>query len=180
VTTAVEAVDDRILDIFDKRHTRADFLRAVDVCRAVGLTLNPTFVSFTPWTTLRGYLDLLHVLFELDLVEHVASIQYAIRLLIPSGSLLLELPMVRELVQPFDASALCYPWAHPDARVDHLYGDVLDAVKAGQRAGEQRCEVFGRVWRLAHAAVTGKPASSPPAYAASASWVPRLSEPWFC
>jgi radical SAM superfamily enzyme YgiQ (UPF0313 family) len=180
VTTAVEAVDDRILDIFDKRHTRADFLRAVDVCRAVGLTLNPTFVTFTPWTTLRGYLDLLHVLFELDLVEHVASIQYAIRLLIPSGSLLLELPMVRELVQPFDASALCYPWAHPDARVDHLYGDVLDAVKAGQRAGEQRCEVFGRVWRLAHAAVTGKPASSPPASATSASWVPRLSEPWFC
>jgi len=180
VTTAVEAVDDRILEIFDKRHTRADFLRAVDVCRAAGLTLNPTFVTFTPWTTLRGYVDLLHLLFELDLVEHVASIQYAIRLLIPSGSRLLDLPMVRELVQPFDASALCYPWSHPDPGVDRLYGDVLDIVKASQRAGEQRREVFGRVWRLAHAAVAGDTSSSPPVQAPSVSWVPRLSEPWFC
>ncbi len=181
VTTAVEAIDDRILEIFDKRHTRADFVRAVDVCRAVGLTLTPTFVTFTPWTTLRGYLDLLHVLFELDLVEHVASIQYAIRLLIPSGSMLLELSMVRELVQPFDAAALCYPWSHPDARVDRLYGDVLAIVKAGQQAGEQRREIFRRVWRVAHAAVAdGGASSSPPERVSSVSWVPRLSEPWFC
>ena len=140
VTTAVEAVDDRILEIFDKRHTRADFVRAVDVCRAAGLTLNLTFVTFTPWTTLRGYVDLLHLLFELDLVEHVASIQYAIRLLIPSGSRLLELPVVRELVQPFDPSALCYPWSHPDPRVDRLYGDVLEIVQGrpARRRGATR------------------------------------------
>jgi radical SAM superfamily enzyme YgiQ (UPF0313 family) len=184
VTTAVEAVDDRILEIFDKRHTRADFVQAVDVCRGVGLTLNPTFVTFTPWTTLRGYLDLLHLLFELDLVEHVASIQYAIRLLIPSGSLLLELPMVRALVQPFAEAALCYPWSHPDPRVDRLYGDVLAAVKAGQQAGEARGEIFSRVWRVAHAAVAAdvswSSSSSPPRRALNASWVPRLSEPWFC
>jgi radical SAM superfamily enzyme YgiQ (UPF0313 family) len=181
VTTAVEAADDRILEIFDKRHTRADFVHAVDVCRAAGLTLNPTFVTFTPWTTLRGYVDLLHLLFELDLVEHVASIQYAIRLLIPSGSGLLELPMVRALVQPFDASALCYPWSHPNPQVDRLYADVLDIVKSSQRDGTQRREVFSRVWRVAHAALTGDASSSPPPlHAPTATWVPRLSEPWFC
>jgi hypothetical protein len=156
-------------------------MRAAGVCRAAGLTLNLTFVTFTPWTTLRGYVDLLHLLFELDLVEHVASIQYAIRLLIPSGSRLLELQVVRELVQPFDPSALCYPWSHPDPRVDRLYADVLEVVQAGQRAGEERREVFDRVWRLAHAALAGDLTSwSPPVHAPSAGWVPRLSEPWFC
>ena len=35
VTSAVEAVDDRILEIFDKRHTREDFVRAVSLCREV-------------------------------------------------------------------------------------------------------------------------------------------------
>ena len=52
VTSAVEAVDDRILEIFDKRHTREDFVRAVLLCREVGLNLNPTFVTFNPWITL--------------------------------------------------------------------------------------------------------------------------------
>jgi hypothetical protein len=180
VTSAVEAVDDHILQIFDKRHTRADFISAVNVSRAVGLTLNPTFVTFTPWTSLRGFVDLLHLLFELDLVDHVASIQYAIRLLIPSGSRLLELPQVRDLVQPFDAAGLCYPWSHSDPRVDRLFSDVLEEVKAGQRDGLQRREVFARVWRLAHAALGVDRDVPPPAVAAGAAWIPRLSEPWFC
>ena len=55
MTSAVEAVDDAILAIFDKRHTRADFVRAVALLREAGLALNPTFVAFTPWTTLQGY-----------------------------------------------------------------------------------------------------------------------------
>ncbi|MCB0079236.1 MAG: radical SAM protein, partial [Anaerolineales bacterium] len=59
VTSAVEAVDDRILSIFDKGHTRSDFIRAVRLLDEVGLALNPTFVAFNPWITLEGYRDLL-------------------------------------------------------------------------------------------------------------------------
>src|SRR6185436_15013782 len=59
VTSAVESVDDRVLAILEKGHTRADFVRAVAACRDAGLTLAPTFVPFTPWTTLDGYRDLL-------------------------------------------------------------------------------------------------------------------------
>ena len=51
----------------------------------------PTFVAFHPWLTLDGYCDLLECLQDLDLVDHVAPIQLAIRLLIPRGSRLLEL-----------------------------------------------------------------------------------------
>ena len=55
----------------------------------------PTFVAFHPWMTLEGYCDLLDTIDELDLVDHVAPIQLAIRLLVPEGSRLLELDEMR-------------------------------------------------------------------------------------
>ena len=59
VTSAVESVDDDVLAKLEKGHTRADFERAVALCREAGLTLAPTFVAFTPWTTLEAYCSLL-------------------------------------------------------------------------------------------------------------------------
>ncbi len=85
MTSAVESIDDAVLAIFDKGHTRADFVEAVALCRAAGVTLVPTFVAFHPWLTLDGYCDLLDTIDGLDLVDHVAPIQLAIRLLIPAG-----------------------------------------------------------------------------------------------
>ena len=72
VTTAVEAVDDHVLARLEKGHTRADFERVVARAREVSLTLAPTFVAFTPWTTLEGYCDLLGTIDRLGLVEHVS------------------------------------------------------------------------------------------------------------
>ncbi len=46
----------RVLEKFDKGHTRADFLAVVARFRELGMTLLPTFVPFTPWTTLTGYM----------------------------------------------------------------------------------------------------------------------------
>ncbi|MBK9712227.1 MAG: radical SAM protein [Kouleothrix sp.] len=180
VTSAVESVDDATLERFDKRHTRADFARAAGLLRAAGLALNPTFVSFTPWTTRQGYLELLQTIWQLGLVEHVAPIQYAIRLLIPAGSRLLELAEVRELVRPFDEAALCYPWAHPDPRVDQLHQEVLRAV----RARRPRAEAFAAVWRLTEDAL-GAPVQDRARYVESARRatrkpIPTMSEPWYC
>ena len=183
VTSAVEAVDDRILEIFDKRHTREDFIRAVWLCREVGLNLNPTFVTFNPWISLAGYRNLLATILELGLVGNVSPIQYAIRLLIPRGSRLLELPLVQEFVGDFDPVALAYPWTHPDPRVDRLHEDVLAIVGGDQTAEESREAIFARVWELTEAAseatpsdpfalvVTGVPSREP---------IPHLSEPWYC
>ena len=94
VTSAVESVDDAVLERSKGPHPRQTSTRSSRCCRAVGLTLAPTFVAFTPWTTLEGYVDLLETIAELDLVDHVAPIQLAIRLLIPAGSRLLELDEV--------------------------------------------------------------------------------------
>ena len=181
VTSAAESVDDDVLAILDKRHTRQDFVRAVSLLRDIGLTLCPTFVPFTPWTTLEGYRDLLDHVARLDLIESVSPIQYAIRLLLPAGSKLLELPTVQEFVDEFDPVALCYPWAHPDARVDRLHAGVLAAVKEGQGRKLSRQAIFRKVWHLAREAAASKSArfllwdehySNAP--------IPRLSEPWYC
>ncbi len=176
VTTAVESVDDRVLERLDKGHTRTDFIAVVALAREVGLTLSPTFIPFMPWTTLDGFRDLLAVLAGLDLVDHVAPVQLAIRLLIPQGSRLLELAELNDVVEGFDAAALSYVWKHPDARVDRLHGAVCGAVAAAE--GTNRREVFGRIWALAHEACDM--AAPPLPVSAAETLVPRLSEPWYC
>jgi hypothetical protein len=183
VTSAVEGVDDRILEIFDKRHTRDDFVRAVSLCREVGLNLNPTFVTFNPWISLAGYRNLLSTILELGLVGNVSPIQYAIRLLIPRGSRLLELPLVQEFVGDFDPAALAYPWTHPDPRMDRLHEDVLAIVGDDQTTAEDRVAIFAKVWELTDAVSETTP-SDPFALVAtgvpSREPIPHLSEPWYC
>lgn len=173
VTSAVESSDDHVLTIIDKRHTRENFVHAAALMRQLGLQLNPTFVTFTPWTTRAAYCDLLALIAELDLVEHVAPIQYAIRLLIPEGSKLLELAETQALIRPFDRQALCYPWLHPDPGMDALYEQLRGVVV---QRGLSRREIFAQVWQLAHQseALPGglfDQASKP---------IPHLSEPWYC
>lgn len=176
VTSAVEAIDDRILEIFDKHHTRADFLKVVALFKEASLVLQPTFVVFNPWTTLSGYLDLLETVAQLDLVENVAPIQWGVRLLIPAGSRLLDRAEVQAVAGEFDEAALAYRWAHPDPRVDQLCEAILAIVKEGQDQEQARSEIFDRVWQAACEAA-GEPRTQP---AQARQPVPRLSENWFC
>jgi radical SAM superfamily enzyme YgiQ (UPF0313 family) len=177
VTSAVESVDDRVLALLQKGHTRADFQRVVGLCREAGLSLAPTFVSFTPWTTTAGYLDLLHEIDRLDLVEHVAPIQLAIRLLIPDGSRMLEIEDVRAVVAPFDPQSLTYPWRHVDPRVDALHADLSALV--GVTLSSPRADVFARAWELAHDRAGVRARRRQPPLAARAT-IPYLNEPWYC
>ena len=160
VTSAVESVDDAVLEKFDKGHTRADFLAVVARFRELGMTLLPTFVPFTPWTTFEGYTELLDVLAEEGLCENVAPIQLAIRLLIPAGSRLLELPEVSAMVGPFDSAALVFPWKHEDARVDALAREISQLVQRGDSLKLSRTEIFSHIRRAAHAAAGNSRAES--------------------
>jgi radical SAM superfamily enzyme YgiQ (UPF0313 family) len=181
VTSAVESVDDAMLARLDKGHTRADFLAVVARFRELGLTLQPTFVPFSPWTTLAGYRDLLAVLAENDLVEHVAPIQLGIRLLIPRGSRLLELEDTRARVSEFDASALFYPWKHGDARLDALAERVQDLANEGDKLRQTRSEVFALIWRAAaEADGDALGAAWKPAAGAARAAIAHFSEPWYC
>ncbi len=183
VTSAVESVDGSILARLDKGHTRADFVRVVQLFREIGLTLQATFVPFTPWTALAGYLELLDVLAENDLVENVSPIQLGIRLLIPAGSRLLELPDVQRLIQPFEENALVYPWQHPDSRVDALCDEVQQLVHSADKLKWPRSRTFTRICSTARAAAGASPAIEqlwrPPVLVSRAA-IPYLNEPWYC
>ncbi|HWW86716.1 MAG TPA: radical SAM protein, partial [Vicinamibacterales bacterium] len=176
VTSAVESLDDRVLTLLDKGHTKADFLEAVTLCQDAGLLLVPTFVAFHPWMTLESYCDLLSTLDELDLVEHVAPIQLAIRLLVPNGSRLLELEMMTAHIQDFDPSTLTYRWVHPDPRVDQLHGEVTALV--GTRITACRRDVFDAIDTLARERTNRPVVSERPAR--DRATVPYLNEPWYC
>jgi radical SAM superfamily enzyme YgiQ (UPF0313 family) len=175
ITSAVESIDDGVLALLDKGHTRADFLEAAHLTREAALTLSPTFVTFTPWTTWLGYRELLATLVDLDLVENVAPIQLAIRLLIPAGSRLLELPEVLERIGPFDSSALSYQWRNEDASLDRLCRELQSLIQAEERRGATRRVIFGKIWDLAH----DRPRPVDFHLAARAT-IPYLNEPWYC
>ena len=171
ITSAVEAVDDAVLAKLDKGHTRADFIEAAHELRSAGLALAPTFIPFTPWTTRESYRELLAVLAELDLVEHVAPVQLALRLLIPRGSRLLELPDLQAVLRGFDEPALLYRWQHPEPEMDAL---AHDALRIAASHGSRR-EIFGYLWNL----VSERPMPASPG-ASRESAIPHLDEPWYC
>jgi radical SAM superfamily enzyme YgiQ (UPF0313 family) len=180
VTSAVESVDDEVLRRLDKDHTRADFLEVHRIFRDLELALQPTFVPFTPWTTLESYIELLRVLRENDLVENVAPIQLAIRLLIPAGSRLLELERVKQFIAPFDPSALVYPWRNPDPRVDALVEDVEGIVATSGKLKLSRRAIFERIWQAAHEAAGMEPELKAQPILVSRAAIPYLNEPWYC
>ena len=180
VISAVESVDDEVLEKFDKGHTRDDFLAVTARFRELGMTLLPTFVPFTPWTTLEGYNDLLDVIAEQDLCENVAPIQLAIRLLIPAGSRLLELPDVRVMVELFDSAALIFPWKHEDARVDALCREISELVQRGEKLKLTRTEIFSHIRRAARAAAGQGELPGIQHSLAKSTPVPFLDEPWYC
>jgi radical SAM superfamily enzyme YgiQ (UPF0313 family) len=168
ITSAVESVDDSVLEKLQKGHTRAGFVEAVGLCRSAGVALAPTFVPFTPWTTIEGYVDLLNQIVALDLVEAVAPIQLAIRLLVTAESKLLELPDIKGLVDPFDPHSLSWPWQHPDRRVDRLQQEVMRIVAAGSR--RLRSEVFAEIAAVSGSDPTLRRGQTPP----------YMTEAWYC
>jgi hypothetical protein len=177
ITSAVEAVDDEILSNLRKGHTNRDFEAAVELLNRLGIALAPTFVPFTPWTTLEGYVELLRRLVELKLVESVPPVQLTIRLLVPEGSHLLQLPGFRNLIDDFDPTLLGYPWRHRDSRLDHLQQKVQALVARADEMGMMRRDVFSHIWRMAHEAL-GHAAPSLPEDLGKP--IPHLTEPWYC
>jgi radical SAM superfamily enzyme YgiQ (UPF0313 family) len=178
VVSAVESLTDRVLAKLDKGHSREDVFRAFAACSTAGLTLRPSLLPFTPWSTLEDYLDLLEVFDREGWAESLDPVQLSIRLLIPAGSLLVGDPELQ--LEEYDAAALGYRWRHADPRMDALQARVAACVEEGASHGDPQLETFGRVLALANAA-----ADRPHPHVARRSQhsgraAPRLTESWFC
>jgi radical SAM superfamily enzyme YgiQ (UPF0313 family) len=179
VVSAAESLDDRVLDILAKGHTRADIVEALHATREAGIALRPTWVAFTPWTTLDGYLAWLDFLADEALVDHVDPVQLGIRLLVPPGSLLLDRPELRAHLGALVPGGFHHEWRHPDPRVDRLAEEVAALAATAAERDEDPALTFDRVRMLA-AAVAGAPARPPVGLTTGRARPPRLTEPWFC
>lgn len=179
VVSAVESLSDTVLRHLEKGHTRADVFDALRLTREVGLTLRPSLVAFTPWTTLDDFVDLVEFVADQGLTRHIDPIQLTIRLLIPPGSGLLERDAIRPFLGPLDPARLGYSWTHPDSRMDALNATVARLMEEGNREGAEPDVIVERIRAAAVTIRDGNPVS-PRATTPSAVPVPRLSESWFC
>jgi radical SAM superfamily enzyme YgiQ (UPF0313 family) len=175
VISAVESIEDQVLAKLEKGHTAEDFWTVVKLFRETGLTLSPTFLPFTPWTTLPGYASLLQTLLDLDLVWSVPPVQLALRLLIPSGSRLLDLEEVRGITSGFDAASLVHRWRHPDPRVDELASTAMRIVNEGTKSRAPRSAIFAELWSHIHGRPLPQNFDLLPR-----TVIPYMEEPWFC
>ena len=177
IISAVESLSEIVLTILEKHHTRADVETAIEIVHSTGIALRPTWVPFTPWTTLDDYLEILEFVNTHRLIYHVDSVQYAVRLLIPPGSYLLNRPETKVLSLTLNETAFSYIWAHPDPRMDELHKTINTLVENDARADVDALKTFYRIWELAadirgYAMPIQKKAANLPA--------PRLTEAWFC
>ena len=186
IVSAVEAVHDDVLAHLQKGHTQADVDEALRLTRAVGIPMRPTFLPFSPWLSLDGYLELLDYVRTRGLVGHVDPIQLAIRLLVPRGSSLLGTDALAPHLGTFDPATFSYAWTHPDPRMDALQQDVAAAVeRAGlfrraARADARDHRAVGVGARPAGAQTAGGSFPDDTHWLPNAAYVPRLTETWFC
>jgi radical SAM superfamily enzyme YgiQ (UPF0313 family) len=163
VVSALEHVNDDILRRLDKGHTAAEAAAAVELLRAQGIHLRPSLLPFTPWTTRDDLVALLDFVAAHDLIGNVDPVQYAIRLLLPEGSLLLAHPDMAPHLGAYEPDRFTWTWTHPDPAIDDLQGELAALAEAG-----------GSFDDMAAAVGSPAPAGGP------VPERPRLTEAWFC
>ena len=183
VVSALECVNDEILERLEKGHTTAESSEAIALLRGHGIEIRPSFMPFTPWTTLEDVVDILDFVAEHDLIGNVDPVQYTIRLLLPEGSLLLDHPDLRPHLGPYDPRRLTYTWTAADPETDLLQARLAALMEQSAAAGEPIATTFFKVRAAAleAAGLVDGPARSPdPIPSGSTEGRPRLTEPWFC
>jgi hypothetical protein len=185
VVSAFESVDDTTLRILDKGHTATQASAAVILLRHHGIEIRPSWLPFTPWTTVTEIEAMLDFVVAHDLVANVDAVQYTIRLLLPEDSLLLSVPEVSKRLQNYDAVRLSWIWTAEDPALDDLQAELAALVEtAGTGPVALSAEAtFAQVEaRVRTQAPTG--AGVPPRRGGQSMGPrgprPRLSEPWFC
>ncbi len=179
ITTAVETINDTVLQYLNKGHTKNDFYRVVANLQSLGIALQPTFIPFHPWTTIHEYQELLQSIAELQLVPAVPPVQLAIRLLLPRGSHLLTLPEIQAHLQHFDIQRLSYQWQNPHPEVEAMYAEILQVVQSSSGCQSQRITTFRQIWEIANR-YSHTPLPFPEPLPLPETFPPYLSENWYC
>lgn len=175
VVSAIESLDDDVLARLDKGHTAADADEAVDVVGGAGIDLHPTWLPFTPWTSPDTVADIAEFIWRHDLAPVTDPVQLSIRLLIPDGSLMLDVEGIEPFLTGYDAAALGHTWKAADPAMDDLQEKLARIAEDG--AGDDPVEVLRSMTTIIMEAA-GRP--TPDMTIRSRPRRPRLTEPWFC
>ena len=178
VVSAFEILNNRILSILDKGHTAADASSVIHAARQVGLEVRPTWLPFTPWTSLGDVADIFSFIISHDLVESTDPVQLSIRLLVPRGSLLAGHPAFLPHRGEYDPDRATYRWRAPDPRVDALAAELAQLAEEGTR--QPPAATFARMWRSILEATERDPVLAESIPQGATVGRPRLTEPWFC
>lgn len=176
VITAVESLSDKVLTILDKQHTREDVVNALNLVRDAGIAPRPTWVTFTPWTTLEDFLEVLEFIEVNGYIDNIDPVQYSIRLLIPPGSWLADHEETLPYRGALDQASFTYRWKHPDPRMDQLQKDIAKLVEEDAKAEEDAGATFFRVKELSYGRQPSGIVFSLPADRQRA---PQMTESWF-
>ena len=182
IISAVESFSDDVLERLHKGHTGADIIATLGILREAGITLRPSLVAFTPWTSLDDYLHMLDMVEGHDLIDATDPVQLSIRLLVPPGSALLAKSDIQQFLGPLDQASFQYPWTHPDERMDRLHQEVSAIVEASAKEEEDAMATFDRI-RTSADEMAGRHAESSTRTKGSRPnrpKPPRLTESWFC
>ena len=187
VISAVESFSENVLLHLDKGHTRQDIFKAHDILQSVGITLRPSLVAFTPWTTIEDYAEMFDLVEQHGLIDCIDPVQYSVRLLIPPGSALLTPPSTHptpmaQFLGPLDQQKFQHTWAHPDPRMDSLQKAVTKVVENSTKAKEDPERTFYHLWELVYDTAGLDFASLHKAASLNPNRMrpPRMTEPWFC
>lgn len=183
VISAFECVDDRVLEILDKGHVAADCETALRILRSAGIEVRPSFLPFTPWSSLGGIGELFAFVEQCDLIDSIDAVQLAIRLLVPVGSLLVDHAEMRPHLGSYDAAAMTYSWTSADPRVDALQVELAKIAESGSVAAEPPRETYARMRSAVEAALAAAGIEVPFGGAIPFGSIvgrPRMTESWFC
>jgi radical SAM superfamily enzyme YgiQ (UPF0313 family) len=186
VVSAVESLSEKTLVALRKGHTPADAIDAMRFFKSMGLTLRPTFVPFTPWDTLEDYRALLEAIEGEGMIDHVDSVQYSIRLLVPPRSSLVASKAMSRYLGSLDRSKLTHEWHHPDPRMDDLQQSVAALVEKATRTGEDTPLTFFKIVTRTSAMWSNRGVLEPDHNQIALQFPrdrvhpPRLTENWFC
>jgi radical SAM superfamily enzyme YgiQ (UPF0313 family) len=181
VVSAVESLSDKVLAHLEKGHTQEDVYTALEILRNAGIALRPSLVSFTPWTTLDDFIEVLDFVETENLIDALDPVHFSIRLLVPPGSILLEREETKRWLGRLNQEMFTYEWQHPDRRLDELQKQVANIVERAAQTNEDAMQTFYQIRDLAYL-MRGDDATSLARANISSLRIrpPRLTEAWFC
>lgn len=179
VVSAVESLNEEVLRRMKKGHTAAGVDEAIRLLDDVGVPMRPSLLPFSPWETIETYIELLTFMAEHAMQPNVDPVHYAIKLLVPPGSAMLDDPDSKDWLGPLNAERFTYTWIHSDPRMEQLQRDVSRLAEIGAEQMESAEETFAAIWQAAHEAA-GLPVPGVPVATMSRPRPPRLTETWFC